>query len=83
MKTISDIANELVGMELMCENCGTVLELFDDECAECGTETGFGVNGYYSSMREEAEEKYERLKSKRIKKIKEQNKWYQYHSQIL
>lgn len=65
MKTLQDIANELVGIELLCENCGTVLGLFDNECTECGEETRFSVDGYYSSMREEAEERYEKLISKR------------------
>ncbi len=70
-KTLDDIAGELVGVELLCENCGTELNLFDDECSFCGDDTTFGIDGYYNNLREEALEKFEKLLKRR--KAKDEN----------
>jgi len=56
MKTIEEIEPSVVGVELMCEECGTILSVFDDECAECGTQTGFSNDPYYLEMRSEIED---------------------------
>lgn len=55
-QTIEEIEASVVGVELMCEQCGTILSVFDDECGECGAPTGFSNDPYYLEMRSEIEE---------------------------
>lgn len=68
MRTLEEIEPKIVGAALMCEECGTVLSVFDDECGYCGKETGFGVDAYYVGMRDEIEEIFNR------QTIKEKNR---------
>ncbi len=37
------IINEL-GLDFMCEDCGSVLTIFDDECQECNTPTHWSTD---------------------------------------
>ena len=61
-KELSDFENELVGIALECEECGTVLSIFDDECGECGISTRFN-DAYYVDIKEKICEKYEAYKT--------------------
>lgn len=58
-KTLEDIEAQIVPCELLCEECGTTLSVFDDECEECGQETFFSIDAYYADMREQINSKFE------------------------
>lgn len=62
MASLDDIEAQIVPCELLCEECGTVLSIFDDECGECGKETYFSIDAYYSDIRDQIEAKFYKQK---------------------
>lgn len=50
---LDEFLEDKLGTELECEDCGTILSLLDNECGECGEETGYCVDGYYNTIRED------------------------------
>lgn len=59
--TLQDFEDEILGITLECEECGTVLSIFDEECGECNTSTNFN-DAYYSDLKEKIIEKFENYK---------------------
>lgn len=49
-----ELQDDILGVELECESCGTILSVFDDEC---GASTYFSTDGYYSDIRDQINER--------------------------
>jgi len=51
-----ELINDL-GLDFMCEDCGTELSIFDDECSECGEYTRWSTDFQVREVREELNER--------------------------
>ena len=61
-KELSDFENEIISIALECEECGTLLSIFDDECGECGVPTRFN-DAYYNNIKEKIYAEHEAYKT--------------------